>query len=260
MEKLDEKWSYFIGFAQCDGSLYKSKNSNKGRFSIELKEEDSELLYEFKNMIPYNSSIRFRTRDTNFKNGAKSCIFSVCDIEFRNKINKIGIPYGKKSDIVYKPEDVIDCDYFRGIIDADGSLGFTKVGFPFLSFCTKSEKLAYDFLEFLNKITNKEKILNRNKRDNIFNITIYKEDAVNIIEYLYYDGSINLNRKYELAKDIIKWKRPSDMKLRDFSVKKWAKEEDEFILNNTIDISIEVLNRTEKSIKTRLWRLKKSNA
>ena len=43
-------------------------------------------------------------------------------------------------------------------------------------------------------------------------------------------------------------------------IKKWDKEQDEFISNNSIEDSIIKLNRTEKSIKTRLWRLNKKGS
>ena len=39
--------------------------------------------------------------------------------------------------------------------------------------------------------------------------------------------------------------------------KRWNNDEDNYILNNNMIDSMKKLNRTDKSIKTRLWRLKK---
>ena len=40
------------------------------------------------------------------------------------------------------------------------------------------------------------------------------------------------------------------------SRKKWNKEQDKFILSNSIEESMKILNRTKESIEMRLWRLK----
>jgi len=46
------------------------------------------------------------------------------------------------------------------------------------------------------------------------------------------------------------------MKKIEVERKRWTKEEDEFIINHTIDESAEELDRTEKSVEIRQLRLK----
>jgi len=48
------------------------------------------------------------------------------------------------------------------------------------------------------------------------------------------------------------------MKKLDFERKKWMNDEDDYILLNTIEDSMNKLNRTKKSIQTRKYRLKNS--
>jgi len=66
---------------------------------------------------------------------------------------------------------------------------------------------------------------------------------------------LSINRKYINAQEIKKWIRPSTMRKIE-SRKKWNKEQDKFILSNSIEESMKILNRTKESIEMRLWRLK----
>lgn len=69
-----------------------------------------------------------------------------------------------------------------------------------------------------------------------------------------YDGAeIYLNRKYNEYKKFSSWKRTKKKVNR----RTWTKEEDKFILKNTVEESMKKLGRTEKSIRLRRFRLKK---
>jgi hypothetical protein len=94
-----------------------------------------------------------------------------------------------------------------------------------------------------------------NKRDNIYNIVITKEDAIKFCNEIYYDSCLSINRKKEKSEIIKKWIRPENMKKIDFERKKWTKNDDDIIMNNNIEDSMKKLNRTEKSIKIRKIRL-----
>jgi len=53
------------------------------------------------------------------------------------------------------------------------------------------------------------------------------------------------------------WKRPKSMRVRS-KQKKWTPEQDSYILTHSLKDSMEYLDRTEQSVKLRLWRLKNS--
>jgi hypothetical protein len=59
------------------------------------------------------------------------------------------------------------------------------------------------------------------------------------------------------SKEVLKWKRPKNSPKINFQRKWWTKDDDNFILNNSIKTSIKKLNRTYKSIYKRLYKLKK---
>ena len=175
-------------------------------------------------------------------------------MNFRNEINKLGVPYGKKPEIVSSPkEDFCERDYIRGLIDGDGSVGPTKRGFPFISISVKSEALKNYLCEVIEKITGERKRLMRNKRDNIYNIMANREKAQQLIRYLYYPGCLALKRKLKKAKTALKWKRLNTLKK--IFKKFWEPWEDKYILNHYIEESCNRLKRTERSIKMRIWRL-----
>ena len=140
------------------------------------------------------------------------------------------------------------------MVDGDGSLGITKQNYPFVSFVSESREIVDYILDFISDITgNDKKTLNRNKRDNIYNVMITREDAIKFCKIVYYDNCLSLNRKYEKSKEVRNWIRTN--KKIDFKRKFWTKEEDDYILEHEIEESMEILGRTEKSIKIRLMRL-----
>ena len=248
--------SYFIGFFQADGSFSESTR-NRGKVVIEILDRDSDLLYQLQKIFPNTKTIiSGRIRATNFSPHIQTTIFSIYDYFFRQDLKSIGILPGKKHFRVTKPKGVIDVDYYRGLIDGDGSLGITGGGFPFLSLVTISQICANEYLTFLQDITGKIKTTTRNKRDGAFNIAVYKEDAQAVIESIYYKDCLCLTRKYISATEVLSWKKPKNM--RKAAPKfRWDNTQDKFILTHSVKESMSILNRTKKSIETRLWRLSK---
>lgn len=251
--------SYFFGFAQMDGSLTKSSR-NRGKLQIELKEEDVYILRAFQRLFPsVNSSIRKRIRNTNFKNNYISYVLAIFNQGFREEINKLGIPYGKKSETISLPKSKFcERDYIRGLVDGDGSVGMTVRGFPFISITVKSEELKDYLLNVIERTVKERKRLARNKRDNIYNIILNREKAQQFIRYLYYPNALALKRKVSSTRKGLKWKRPKTIK-RIFQ-KFWGPREDKYILNHPVEESCHYLKRTERSIKMRLWRFKNNKA
>jgi len=183
--KIDNNYSYMIGLFQTDGNMYEMKR-NRGKFSLSLSVKDEDIIYKLKKLIPYNSNISKRFKKTNFKRVDKIYEYnieiislSISSIYFRNFLLSCNIPYGKKSKIIDGPinlKNFSEINYIRGLFDGDGSLGFTKKGFPYIGFVTESENIKDYLLTFFSKITGKvKKKINRNKRDNIYIIVNEKK-------------------------------------------------------------------------------------
>ena len=248
--------AYLFGFIQADGSL-SEQSRNRGKLTIEILTRDEFILEEFKKMLPVKSSITRRTRDTNFAKDAHNSCFRVHDWAFRKELVSLGVPCGEKSSMVKPPEvPYSDVDYWRGVIDGDGSLGITSQNIPFISLGTSSDEMKNKYIDFVYKITGQRKTSSRNKRDNFYNIVVSKEGAQEIVKALYYDGCLALPRKSKSSMEVLAWERPASMIKREHKVKKWTASEDDYILSNTLEDSMNELERTKKSIETRLWRLK----
>ena len=99
------------------------------------------------------------------------------------------------------------------------------------------------------------KICNKNKRDDCYNITVKNEDAITLGNFLYGDSHLYLDRKYQKYQENLSWKRTKNKITRKY----WSKEDDNFILSNSIDNSMMKLNRSRSSIACRKNRLIKFN-
>jgi len=255
--KLPEH-SYFFGFIQADGTLRKSSR-NRGYLEIELNKKDKEILEFFRKLFPFCPPIKTRIRHTNFKKNHKSYALRIFRREFRSELLKLGLSPGKKFLNTFPPKcSFSERDYIRGLIDGDGSVGITRKGLPFISLTVKSEALKNYLCEVIEKVIKERKRISRNKRDDIYNIMLNREKAQKFIKYLYYPGCLTLKRKLKKAQEALKWKRPETLKriFKNF----WEPWEDKYILSHSIKESCNQLNRTEKSIKMRLWRLKNNKA
>jgi hypothetical protein len=134
--------AYAFGFMQADGHHYAGRG-RKGTVTIEIKAQDAAVLRAMQQAIPWRTSIRFRTRTTNFADCAHTAVLTMCALEGRERLLELGLPTGRKSATVAPPaEPFSHCDYLRGLYDGDGSVGFAVNGMPFLSLVTASPAIA----------------------------------------------------------------------------------------------------------------------
>ncbi|WP_255311167.1 hypothetical protein [Streptomyces viridosporus] len=253
-------YAYMFGFLQADGHLEKG-TGRKGRLTVEISARDSHVLHEFQRLTPYYSNITERTRATNFAEVHTSAIWTLCALEARTRINELGLPYGRKSRTIAPPRGTFSArDYVRGIIDADGSVGITEAGFPFVAVTTASTAVGLYVCLYTQQVTGAERALNRNARDGVYNILYTKENAQRLAAHLYYPGSLCLARKQAAASALSEWVRPAGMRSAPRR-RRWTEQEDRILLrlNNDAEAAAE-LGRTEKSCCIRLWRLRNGRA
>ncbi|MFG2849061.1 LAGLIDADG family homing endonuclease [Streptomyces mirabilis] len=258
MDLTVPEYAYMFGFLQADGHLHQGPGQ-KGHLTVELSIRDIDLLYRFKHFTPYNSSVAERVRSTNFAETHHSATWTLCSLEARSKLNQLGLPYGRKSKEIAPPHIAFSRrDYLRGLIDADGSVGYTGPGWPFVSLTTSSTAIGAYLCLYALKITGVERTINRNARDEVYNISYEKEAAQALVADLYYPGCLSLGRKQVKADSLASWARPVDMRVA-HSRRSWTAREDQMLLqsDDIVAISSE-LGRTERSCRLRLWRLRNS--
>jgi len=120
--------AYLFGLLQTDGSHWQGTR-NRGRVQLELAAVDAELLEQLVILCPWPSSVRYRTRDTNFSRGYRSATWCLSSWDARTELTELGLPPGPKAQTVCPPPGPLsERDYLRGLIDGDGSVGFTSAG------------------------------------------------------------------------------------------------------------------------------------
>jgi hypothetical protein len=199
MDLTVPEYAYMYGFPQADGHLSGSPG-RKGRLTVEISAKDRALLESFQELTPYPSSIRERSRATNFSAAHRSALWSVCSLAARTTLNELGMPYGRKSSTIAPPRrEFSGPDYLRGIVDADGSAGFTRTGVPFVSLTTESGAIAAYFCEHANEVSGVVRAPGRNARDGVLNVMVSMEHAQALAAHLYPRGCLSLERKQRAA-------------------------------------------------------------
>ncbi len=255
MDLTVPEYAYIFGFLQADGHLAKGVGQ-KGRLTVEISARDADLLRAFQKLTPYYSSITERTRSTNFAETHTAAAWSMCSLEARTRINELGLPYGRKSKTIAPPTvEFSRRDYLRGLIDADGSVGFTSKGFPFVSLTTASSAIAAYLREYSKDVTGAERSLKRNARDGIYNVLYANESARESAADLYYPGCLSLDRKRTAAHSLGTWVRPAGMDRRPPRIE-WTREIDRILLSApTIAHAAAELGYSKSPCQNRRWQL-----
>jgi len=260
MRLLDNNHLYLLGLFQTDGSLYKFKDKDKYKLSLEISIRDLDVINKIEEILSpiVHVTKYYRTRDTNFKKDYKSVAININTKDFLKKYFTPFIPVGRKSETITPPVVKFQPDYLRGIYDGDGSLGITSNNRAFMSLCTKSERLKEYLVGTLIDVIGIELNISRNVRDDAYNICIYDEAAVKFSELLYANCCTCLDRKHNAYLKLKNWKRTANRRL--YSCKTWEGWEDLLILSEELTIAEleKKLTRTSSSIKTRKWRLNKT--
>lgn len=247
--------AYLYGFLLGDGSLSNGRG-RKGRLSIEVAERDADLLALLAPLLP-GGLLRTRTRRTNFSDCSRTATLSWCRYDVRQAVIDCGMPVGRKDRLVAPPSSLYDRRAFaRGFFDADGSIGFTGPGVPFLSLVTKSPIMAAWWTEVLSDVARVERTCRPNARDGVANIMVQADAAIVMARYLYQPGDLALRRKQLVAQDVSSWARPATMR-RVQRRRSWSPAEDARVVADVPVAALALeLDRTVKSVAARRWRLR----
>lgn len=248
-------YSYLFGLLGTDGTVY--YNSNKTHISgYHLELIDKDILDKIALLIP-NCTQSERIRDTNFKKNYHSYLLTITDKEFAHWTEINGMPLQDKTNNITPPlNEYSESDFWRGVIDGDGSIGMKKVEQqPFISLVTRSESLKNSYADYIYRLTGFKPTCNRNKRDGVFNLTLHGEKALIIANALYNNANIYIDRKYQNYLQIKDWKKKS---MKGVVRKKWsAQEEADLLLMSNEEFYNKYPNRTLVAIKGKRQRMKK---
>ena len=202
-EDYFKKWSsnmaYILGFIFADGGIVKiTHNGSSDKLGFGQNKKDVDILRKIKQMLSAEQAL------SPSGNYAHFSIFSQVIVD---DLKKLGVLYRKsfrksRGKIPKIPKKYIR-DFIRGIVDGDGSISFDKKGYPTLSICGRKEVIVFIRNHFLSKFNIYSKIgqpKKNGKLSNVFYIAYRANSAKTLINYLYTNAGLYLERKFKLAK------------------------------------------------------------
>lgn len=198
-----EEKAYWLGFIFADGCI-SEKDGNSKRLKITLKLSDLEHISKFINSIEGNLKPSIKTAKCKGKDFGVAEVVINCT-EMCNDLIKLGaIP--NKTKLLEVPEIEYDLKnhFMRGYIDGDGSLymGDRKGREGKKRFAVEIVGYNCKILDDINEYFNENGISSKIyfKRENNSKVGVYGKDSINkLIELVYINSNIYLDRKYEKA-------------------------------------------------------------
>src|SRR5712692_5369386 len=186
-----EEKAYWMGFLTADGCVTKGKKSGESpRITIHLAKQDYGHLIKFKQALQATQMV---------STSGQGCSFTIFSSEMAADLATHGILPNKTFST--KPVQVsseLERHYWRGVIDGDGT--FAKNGRSLALVGDYDVVLA--FQAFVLSHCPEVRATVR-KTENIFVFHIGKQATLCILQLLYGESIVYLDRKYERAKQMV---------------------------------------------------------
>lgn len=197
-----EEKAYWLGFLYADGCVMSTGSNYK--LSLAISTEDIDHLRKFQKFLKTNNPIKVYKGNHN----NEYCRIYVIDEHLCKQLISKGCTVRKTETLTF-PEflnDDLVRHFIRGYIDGDGCITFHKhqINHDRLVFALKicgTKELLTDFHRRLpiNKKTDSP-VLQKRRKNDVNNYSLEyggNLQALRLLDYLYGDSNIYLNRKYE---------------------------------------------------------------
>lgn len=183
---------YWIGFLLGDGAI----GSNKPSIKLNLQIEDIKQLEKFRSFVGSDSPITTQYR---FK-GSNIVCFCVHSLKMVQDLEVYGVVPRKS--LIASVHEVLSFsrDFWRGLIDADGTVGIYN-GRPVLKL-VGSKAVTSSFLEYVKTVVSETKASVR-PASSIYQVVITGRLAVKLMDHIYHVNCLSMDRKYNKARYII---------------------------------------------------------
>jgi hypothetical protein len=188
--------AYILGFILSDGCIVKPKRKNHSdslKFGVHFKDVD--ILEKIKRSLKSGHKIS-RSSDAFHLSIASQVIV--------NDLKNLGVTYRKSlSEHVPKVPKVFTRDFIRGFVDGDGSIKIDKSDYPNLAIYGGEKIIKFIRDHFLKSFDIYSKILKltSNKQGKyLYQISYRCNSAQTLLNYLYKDSKLSLDRKYNMVK------------------------------------------------------------
>lgn len=197
-DKLTPKASYWIGFLFADGTV--TRRTGSPELALVLSEKDKKHIEKFKKFLKSEHKITEVNQMTTFGQQTNRR-FSVRSERLAQRLEDCGLKPFLESEVI--PELFNSRDFWRGVVDGDGHIGIVKnrnSHYPKLEL-VGGQLLMEQFSDYIYRITGKKAKVCRHK--SIFRVSYLGKTVIQIVEHLYLNSPIHLDRKYNAAKNIL---------------------------------------------------------
>jgi hypothetical protein len=202
--KIDnEEKAYFLGFLYADGNL----STKIYTVSIELQERDKEILKKFKELISTDSPLKERTRKNN-----KYISLTICQKHICEQLIKLGCVSNKSLILNFPNKDIVPehlvRHFIRGYSDGDGCISnYIKNNYKAYSWdIVSTNNFCQHIQEIIKKLHVNSTIRYVSKNMITSRLTVGGNNQTKIIlDWLYQDANIYLQRKYDKYLDFINY-------------------------------------------------------
>lgn len=190
-----EEKAYLLGLFYTDGCVDKYD-----RIRICLKAEDIELLEKIKIILNVNNKLLYRK-----KGKSETYELSIDDKKMSYDLKTHGIIYNKTYDSTSIPKvnDDLVVPFLRGCFDGDGIFCFKNdINNASIGFCNYNKNIVEQYQELIDSLIEKkfhnEISYSRNPLGSSYNCRWRgTKQILKILDLLYSNSNIYLNRKYE---------------------------------------------------------------
>ncbi len=192
---------YWIGYLMADGNVFEN---GRGRL-ITLLSDDIEHIDKFRSFLKSSHPIRFRLRKLT---GRRSAVLAFSSRQIAIALARFGVVERKSLTAKVIGGLEMDRDFWRGVIDGDGSIGHTgpQKGYPHLQYpcvqLTGSRMIVEQFLAFVRSISPDCRCSPRHSRS-VFCCGVAGRHATATLRRLYGGCTVALDRKNAKAQKII---------------------------------------------------------
>ena len=189
-----EEKAYFLGFVYADGG----HNEKRHSLTITIQQNDEDLLKKFYDIFECQRPIEYVY---NKKYDQHYSSFRLQNIHLSQQLLNLGVMGDKSFKITFPDFLPINLrrHFIRGYFDGDGCIGFSNRGWKSTKIqFTGNEKFLKSVQEIIIEETNITMNLRREKKSKICDLD--KAGIFNIypiLNYLYKDSTIYLQRKYD---------------------------------------------------------------
>ena len=203
-----EEKAYWLGFIWADGYISSDplKNTSRYIFEISLKGSDKPHLDKFNKFMKHENANKVTIENAKCGNIiCKRCRWYVANKHLWETLNSYGCTPQKSLTLkfpdegIFKSKDLIR-HFIRGYFDGDGC--FTRHAYHTIVSPAISFLGTKDFLDKIIKYTNIEANYRHDHKHSEFTwiLEYHKEPGIELVNYLYDNCTIYLDRKYKLYK------------------------------------------------------------